>query len=198
VLSEVTAARPDVLVLASYIPDGVAFRQAMLSANLHVGALIGSTMAECGPEFGAMLGADAIGVFASDRPTSGFNSGALSPAGRAAYSRFAALWQQQTGAAPTEEGLAGFTAGWALFHDVLPAATSLDPGSIAAAARSTHLAVGELPNGAGLNFAGDAAHLGQNLDAAAVIWQWQGVRKSVTVWPPVYATGAVGMVPLPR
>ncbi len=73
VLAAVAAARPDVLILASYIPDGVAFRRAMLAAHLHVGALIGSTMAECGPDFGLELGSAAIGVFASDRPTQGFN-----------------------------------------------------------------------------------------------------------------------------
>jgi hypothetical protein len=31
-----------------------------------------------------------------------------------------------------------------------------------------------------------------------VIWQWQGVRKSVTVWPALFATGQIEMVPLPR
>ena len=82
VLATVAAARPDVLILASYIPDGVAFRRAMLAAHLHVGALIGSTMAECGPDFGLELGSAAIGVFASDRPTQGFNPAVLTPLSR--------------------------------------------------------------------------------------------------------------------
>ena len=43
----------------------------------------------------------------------------------------------------------------------------------------------------------ERAHEGQNLLAAAVIWQWQAVRHSVVVWPPAYATGAPAMVPLP-
>ena len=50
VLAAVRAAHPDILILASYIPDGVAFRRAMLAAHLEVGALIGSTMSECVPE----------------------------------------------------------------------------------------------------------------------------------------------------
>jgi hypothetical protein len=33
--------------------------------------------------------------------------------------------------------------------------------------------------------------LGQNIRAAAVVWQWQAPRVSVVVWPPVYATGQV-------
>jgi hypothetical protein len=57
---------------------------------------------------------------------------------------------------------------------------------------------GGLPNGAGLLFARDRRHLGQNLRAAAVIWQWQGVRHSVVVWPATYATGHIALVPLPR
>lgn len=197
VLATVAAARPDILILASYIEDGVAFRRAMLAAHLHVGALIGSTMAECGPDFGAELGTAAIGVFASDRPTQGFNPQVLTPDARTTYERFASAWKQSTGGAPTEEGLAGFSAAWALFHDVLPRATSLTAKAIAAAASALDMPPGSLPNGAGVLFSRGSSSLGQNTRAAAVIWQWQGVRHSVTVWPPVAATGTPQMIPLP-
>lgn len=197
VLSAVAAAHPDVLILASYISDGVAFRRAMLAAHLHVGALIGSTMAECGPDFGLELGSAAVGVFASDRPTQGFNEDVLSPGARATYERFSRAWEQTTGGPPTEEGLAGFSAAWALFHDVLPRAGGLDASAIAAVARHLDLPRGSLPNGAGIQFSADPAMLGQNTRAAAVIWQWQAVRHSVTVWPPVDATGTPELVPLP-
>jgi branched-chain amino acid transport system substrate-binding protein len=197
VLGAVAAARPDVLILASYINDGVSFRRAMLAAHLHVGALIGSTMAECGPDFGLELGAAAIGVFASDRPTQGFNPGVLNADARATYQRFSRAWQQTVGGAPTEEGLAGFSAAWALFHDVLPRSGGMSATSIAAAARALDMARGSLPNGAGIQFSADRAMLGQNTRAAAVIWQWQAVRHSVTVWPPVDATGTPQLIPLP-
>ena len=72
VFAFVAASRPDILVLASHVPDGIAFRREMLARGIRVKALIGSTMAECGPDFGRALGADAVGIFASDRPTSGF------------------------------------------------------------------------------------------------------------------------------
>jgi ABC-type branched-subunit amino acid transport system substrate-binding protein len=91
-MSTLAATRPDVIILASHIPDGVAFRQQMLAANLHVGALIGSTMAECDPDFAGDLGPDAVGIFASDRPTGGFQPSALSPAARTVYDRLAAAW----------------------------------------------------------------------------------------------------------
>ncbi|HJP90016.1 MAG TPA: hypothetical protein VJ850_13355, partial [Candidatus Limnocylindrales bacterium] len=89
---DLEAARPDVIILASHIPDGIAFRQQMVKSGLKVGALIGSTMAECDPDFAGELGAAAIGIFASDRPTSGFQSSALDADAAATYARFATAW----------------------------------------------------------------------------------------------------------
>jgi len=241
-MARLSAARPDVIILASHIPDGVAFRRAMLAAKLKVGALIGSTMAECDPDFAGDLGADAVGIFASDRPTAGFQPSVLSSNARTTYERLAAAWSKEGGptpvsspdtsseygvslggvskggasqdeeytitgptlsgsSGPTEEGLSGFSAAWALFHDVLPAAgarEALDAEGIASAARGIDLPLGSLPNGAGVRFSSDPATLGQNLRATAVIWQWQAVRSYTFVWPPSYATGSIAMVPLPR
>src|SRR6184192_866358 len=198
VLQQVRSSQPNILVLASYIVDGVDFRRAMLKSGLHVDAFIGSTMAQCVPDFGAMLGADAIGVFASDRPPQGFNPEALNDSGKAIYARFAAAYRNEFGTDPTEESLAGFSAAWTLFHYVMPKAHDLGAASMAAAARGLDLPNGTLANGAGLKFATTAGAMGQNTRAAAVIWQWQGIRHSVTVYPPVYATGTVGFIPLPR
>ncbi len=118
-MATLAAARPDVLILASHIPDGVAFRQAMLAAGLHVGAFIGSTMAECDPDFAGALGPDAVGVFASDRPVGGFRPDALDPTARAVYDRFAAAWSRATAAADVRTNAGGDAAlGW----------TSAEPG----------------------------------------------------------------------
>ncbi|HXI46372.1 MAG TPA: ABC transporter substrate-binding protein, partial [Candidatus Acidoferrales bacterium] len=233
VMARLKAARPDTIILASHIPDGIAFRQAMLASGLRVGALIGSTMAECDPDFAGDLGADAIGIFASDRPTAGFRPEALDAAARAAYDRFSTAWGDASASflppassaagadgspaaeeyglsgpaeSPTaeqdEEALAGFSAGWALFHHVLPGAAAagggLEPAAVASAARALDLPEGALPNGAGLRFSSDPATLGQNERAAAVIWQWQAVRQYAFVWPPAYATGVIRDVPLNR
>lgn len=198
VLDQVRAVKPDILVLSSYIADGVDFRRAMLASGLHVKALIGSTMAQCVPDFGAMLGADAIGVFASDRPPLGFNPQALNDTGRAIYARFAAAYRQRYNGDPTEESLAGFSAAWTLFHYVMPGSIDLRASSMAAAARALDLPAGTLANGAGVKFSTAEESKGQNTRAASVIWQWQGVRHSVTVYPPVFATGTIGFIPLPR
>ena len=236
VMADLTAARPDVIILASHIPDGIAFRQAMLDSGLRVGALIGSTMAECDPDFAGELGEDAIGIFASDRPTAGFQPSALGPEAAATYARFETKWRDaakegagdNTGsgdgtggyggryddaeysihgpgedatAEESEEALAGFTAAWALFHHVLPAADStsdLTAETVATAARALDLPDGSLPNGAGLRFSTGPASLGQNERAAAVIWQWTDVRTYEFVWPPTYATDEIAFVPLER
>jgi len=230
-MARLAAARPDVIILASHIPDGISFRRAMLAAKLHVGALIGSTMAECSPDFAGDLGADAVGIFASDRPTAGFQPGALNSEARANYDLLARAWTRAggaspvsspdeaveygkdqgpeygihgpmlAGAGPTEEGLSGFSAAWVLFRDVLPAAANspaLNAGTIARAARQLDIPAGSLANGAGVRFSTDAATLGQNTRATAVIWQWQAVRSYTFVWPASYATGSIAMVPLPR
>jgi branched-chain amino acid transport system substrate-binding protein len=200
VIADVRASRPDILLLASHIPDGIAFRRAFLAAHLHVDAFVGSTMAQCLPNFGDALGPDAVGVFASDRPDESLDPGRLPAAGRALYGRLAAAWHERYGRAPSEEALSGFSAGWVLLHDVLPVAAGtgrLTPAAISAAARSVNLPTGSLPNGAGVRFSSAVAELGQNLRASAVIWQWQAPRHSVVVWPPAYATGTVKMVPLP-
>jgi branched-chain amino acid transport system substrate-binding protein len=199
VLNQVRATSPNILVLASYIDDGVDFRRAMLNNGLHVDALIGSTMAQCVPDFGVMMGADAIGVFASDRPPgSGFNPGALNATGRAVYDRFVQAYARKFGSHPTEEALAGFSAAWTLFHYVMPQAQNRKAPALAAAARSLDLPSGTLANGGGVKFATTSDSMGQNTRAASVIWQWQGIRQSVTVYPPVFSTGTPAFIPLPR
>jgi branched-chain amino acid transport system substrate-binding protein len=192
VMRALTAAKPDILVLSSHIQDGIAFRRAFLAAGLQVKVFMGTTMAQCDQDFGNVLGSAAVGVFASDRPQGDFNPGALDPRARALYDRFAAMWKQRTGeAAPTEEGIAGFSAAWVLFADVLGRAGEATAVSIAATARALDLPSGSLPNGGGVLFSTAAGQLGQNIRAAAVVWQWQAARHSVVVWPPVYATGTV-------
>jgi branched-chain amino acid transport system substrate-binding protein len=192
VMHELAAAKPDILVLSSHIQDGIAFRRAFLAAGLEVKVFMGTTMAQCDQDFGNVLGAAAVGVFASDRPQGDFNPDALNPQARALYDRFAALWKQRTGAsAPDEEGIAGFSAAWVLFADVLGKAGDDGARSIATAARALDLPSGSLPNGGGVLFSTALGQLGQNTRAAAVVWQWQAPKHSVVVWPPVYATGHV-------
>ncbi len=196
VIAQIRAAHPTILLLSSHVPDGIAFRRAFLAARLHVVAFIGTTMAQC-TNFGAALGADAVGVFASDRPEYGFNDIALSGSAKTLYKRFAGAWRQESGQDPTEEAISGFTAAWTLFGSVLHGVSQLNAQSIAAEARAIDLPTGSLPNGAGVLFSTAPDQLGQNVRAAADIWQWQALRHYVVVWPATYATGHIEMVPPP-
>jgi ABC-type branched-subunit amino acid transport system substrate-binding protein len=92
VMRALAASRPDIVMLASHIPDGIDFRRAMVASGLQVGAFIGTTMAQCDPDFAGDLGPDAVGVFAADRPTGGFQPSVLAPEARALYQRLAAAW----------------------------------------------------------------------------------------------------------
>src|SRR2546423_8252116 len=197
VLKQVRAAQPTVLVLASYIADGVDFRRAMLKDGLRVDAFIGSTMAQCVPDFGALLGADAIGVFPPDRPPPGFNPEALNDTGRGIYTRFASAYRREFGSDPTEESLAGFSAAWALFDYVMSRAHDLGAVGLAAAARGLDLPAGTLANGAGVRVATSAGAMGQNFRAARVIWQWQGGPPNGTLFPPGFAARAPPLLPAP-
>jgi branched-chain amino acid transport system substrate-binding protein len=198
VFSFVSSSQPDILVLASHVPDGIAFRREMLARGVHVKALIGSTMAECGPDFGRALGADAVGIFASDRPTSGFNPAALDGSALGAYQSLVATYQERFHRDPGEEAISGFSSAWALAHYTLPHARTFDTAGISVAAMAMDIPQGGLPNGSGLRFSRRPGDMGQNLRSSSVIWQWQGVRQSVTVWPALFATGQIEMVPLPR
>ena len=71
-----------------------------------------------------------------------------------------------------------------LFADVLGRAGDDSAQSIAAAARSLDLPSGSLPNGGGVLFSAAPGQLGQNIRAAAVVWQWQAPRHSVVVSQP--------------
>jgi branched-chain amino acid transport system substrate-binding protein len=98
----------------------------------------------------------------------------------------------------TASAVAGFVAGWVLFHEVLPHARSLHPADVRKAALAVDLPYGSEINGAGVRFAGPAApDAGQNLRAISVIWQWQRPGHAAVVYPASYATARPLRVPLP-
>ena len=98
----------------------------------------------------------------------------------------------------TAPAVAGFVAGWILFHDVLPHARSLSPADIRDAALKVNIPYGSEINGAGVRFAPPGApDEGQNLRAISVIWQWQRPGHEVVVYPKNYATAQPRWIPLP-
>jgi hypothetical protein len=189
VVHRLARAHPNVVFVSAYIDDGVALRRAIVRHHLHLLGNIGSSSSYCMPAFGARLGRDAVGVFASDKPAAEYMApDGLRRSARAllhqADARYRALYNSDMSAA----ALAGFSGAWALLHYVLPLARSFTPAGISTAARSLDLPKGTLPNGSGLAFGHTPATASENLHASSVIWEWVGVDKRAVVWPPRFAT----------
>jgi branched-chain amino acid transport system substrate-binding protein len=186
----IAAAKPDVLFVSAYLDDAIALRRELVAQHVKLLANIGTSSSYCMPAFGATLGRDAVGVYASDKPSaSTINPAGLRPDARALLERandaYRARWDEDMSPA----ALAGFSAAWAFFIEVLPNASSLAPADVAAAARAVSLPGGSLPNGSGLRFgARDTPDAGDNLAAASVIWEWVAPGRAAVIWPPAFAT----------
>jgi ABC-type branched-subunit amino acid transport system substrate-binding protein len=196
VVAEIAAARPDVLFVVAYLKDGVALRKEQVRQHLPLLASIGTSSSYCMPEFGALLGKDAVGLFASDKPdTHGINPEGLAPDAQALLERADAAYRKAYGHSMSAAALAGFSGAWALFHHVLPEASSLAPADVAAAARRVRVPAGGLPNGSGIQFAPPGgADAGANLRAASVIWEWTEVNQRDVVWPGQFATAQLAAI----
>ena len=184
---------PDVLFVSAYLEDGVALRREYVRQGFDLLASIGTSSSYCHPQFGEALGEDALGLFASDKPDSGsLNTEGLTSEARDLLARASAVFRDRFGEDMSAPALSGFSAAWALFHDVFPRATSFGAEAVARAARGIEIPRGALPNGSGLSFgAPGTPDAGANLRAASVIWEWVGVGERAVVWPPQFATTSI-------
>jgi branched-chain amino acid transport system substrate-binding protein len=186
----IAAARPDVLFVSAYLEDAIVLRRQLVAQDVPLLANIGTSSSYCMPAFGQTLGRDAVGVYASDKPSaSTINPDGLRAAARSLLLRandaYYARWDEEMSPA----ALAGFSAAWALFTDVLPDAASLAPADVADAARAVDLPSGSLPNGSGLRFGAlGTPDAGDNVAAASVIWEWIAPGEAAVIWPPAFAT----------
>jgi branched-chain amino acid transport system substrate-binding protein len=183
----------DVLFVSAYLVDAVELRRALVRNDVDLLASIGTSSSYCMPEFGAALGEDAVGLFASDKPSGdAIDPSTLRPEGAELLARARAAYDERWGGEMSPAALAGFSAAWALFAEVMPAAAaqgSLSPDAIAEAALEADLPMGSLPNGSGLRFGRPGtATAGDNVAAAAVIWEWMVPGEHMVVWPPELAT----------
>jgi branched-chain amino acid transport system substrate-binding protein len=193
VVHRLAHAKPDVVFVSAYLRDGVAIRRQIVEQHLHLLANIGTSSSYCMPKFGRLLGRDAVGVFASDKPAPEYmNLNGLDAQARGLAREAERLYRQRFHVEMSAAALAGFSGAWALFHDVMPRATTLTPEGVAAVARGISLPKGSLPNGSGLEFGkAGTAEAGWNLRAESVIWQWVAVDKEAVIWPPRFATGPI-------
>jgi branched-chain amino acid transport system substrate-binding protein len=193
----IAAVRTDVLFASSYLSDAVDLRRALVDRDVPLVAGIGTSSSYCMPEFGDLLGADAVGLFASDKPAAApLDRTGLTPEAARLLDRANEEYRERWGEDMSPAALAGFSAAWALFAEVLPEASGYAPAAVADAARGLSLPQGSLPNGSGLRFGPeDGALAGENVAAASVIWQWMAPGRAEVVWPPAFATHDVSTVP---
>jgi ABC-type branched-subunit amino acid transport system substrate-binding protein len=187
----------DVLVVSSYLEDGIALRKAMVAQDLPLVASVGTSSSYCMHAFGAALGNDAVGLFASDKPDGEvLDASTLRPEAAEALGWARDEYRRRWSHELTAPALSGFAAAWGLFRHVLPSAGTGDPAAVARAALAADLPHGALPNGSGLRFAGPGGPgAGANLRATSVIWEWVDPGTRAVVWPPELATSPI--LPLP-
>jgi ABC-type branched-subunit amino acid transport system substrate-binding protein len=198
--ARIAGARPDVLYVSAYIPDGIALRRALVDLHVPLLANIGTSSSYCMLQFGQPLGPEAVGLFASDKPDADdMNPAALTPEGRAALAWVAKVYRDRYHEDMPAPALSGFSAAYALFVHVLPAAHGDSAAAVAKAALAVHLPEGTLANGSGIDFAPPGtADAGDNRAATSVIWEWVAPGKRVVVWPATFAMHRVLVLPLAR
>jgi branched-chain amino acid transport system substrate-binding protein len=199
-VADLASSDPDVLFVSAYLEDAVAMRREIVRQGLELAAGIGTSSSYCMPAFGDELGEDAVGLFASDKPdAAALDPTGLTAAGRELLDRATAAYRERFKTPMSAAALAGFSAAWALLHEVLPAAADPSPSAVAFAANRALLPEGSLPNGSGLHFGEPGTGTaGANLLASSVIWQWNAPDERAVVWPPRYATSPIASIdPLP-
>jgi branched-chain amino acid transport system substrate-binding protein len=189
----IAAAKPDVLFVSAYLDDAIALRRELVRQDVPLLANIGTSSSYCMPAFGQTLGRDAVGVYASDKPSAdSIDPAGLRPGAASLLARANRAYRERWGADMSPPALAGFSAAWALFTDVMPRAASPAPPDVADAARAVDLAPGALPNGSGLRFGPlGTPSAGDNLAAASVIWKWVAPGRAAVIWPPAFATDPI-------
>jgi branched-chain amino acid transport system substrate-binding protein len=190
IVRAIARAHPDVLFVSAYLDDAIALRRQLVAQHVPLLANIGTSSSYCMPAFGATLGKDAVGVYASDKPSAtSIDPSGLRPEGAALLQRANTAYRERWHTDMSPAALAGFSAAWALFADVLPDASTPTPAAVARAALAEHLPQGSLPNGSGLRFgAPGTPAAGNNTAAASVIWEWVRPGEAVVIWPRAFAT----------
>ncbi len=187
----IAASKPDVLFVSAYLEDAIALRRQLVAQHVKLFANIGTSSSYCMPAFGATLGEDAVGVYASDKPSaSTINPDGLRPDARALLQRANDAYRRRVGRGhePRRAGrllgrvgvLHGRAAGGE--HRSRRPTSPRPPAPI-------DLPRGSLPNGSGLRFgAPDTPDAGDNVAAASVIWEWVSPGEAAVIWPPAFAT----------
>jgi branched-chain amino acid transport system substrate-binding protein len=192
--------KPDVLMAISFPNDAILFQRKAKELDFNVGALIGVSAGYSNPDLRDSIGDMVNGIFVSDFAAK-VNPKALLPATVPIAEEFFKRYDDKLHRSPAGHASSSFSATWALFTEVLPKSTTLEPPELREIALKLDLPNGALANGSGIKFTNndwptDPKDAGQNLRASIGVWQWQKAGNN-QVYPPNLATAEPVMIPLP-
>ena len=177
------SARPDVVFIASYIPDGTLFLKQSKQMGLKPKAIFTYGV------FNDMNVREALGeeienLFCVSWPAGGVEPEKLTPEVGREYEAFAARFKERYKVDRVPQfSAAAFAGATALYRDVLAKSASLDADDLRSAALAVDVPDGSSAYGFGIKFGPD----GQNQRSYNVVWQWQAGTPSI-VWPARLAT----------
>jgi branched-chain amino acid transport system substrate-binding protein len=192
--------KPDVLIAISFPNDAILFQRKAKELDFNVAALIGVSAGYSNPDLRASIGDMVDGIFVSDFAAK-VNPKALLPATAPIAEEFFKRYDDKLHRPPAGHASSSFSATWALFTEVLPKSTTLEPAELREIALKLDLPNGALANGSGIKFTNndwptDPKDAGQNLRASIGVWQWQKTGNN-QAYPPTLATNEPIMIPLP-
>jgi branched-chain amino acid transport system substrate-binding protein len=192
--------KPDVLIAISFPNDAILFQRKAKELDFNVGALVGVSAGYSNPDLRDSIGDMVNGIFVSDFAAK-VNPKALLPATVPIAEEFFKRYDDKLHRTPAGHASSSFSATWALFTEVLPKSTTLEPAELREIALKLDLPNGALANGSGIKFTNndwptDPKDAGQNLRASIGVWQWQKAGNN-QVYPGNLATAEAVMVPLP-
>ena len=177
------SANPDVLFLASYIPDGTLLLQQARQMGLRPKAVFTYGVFN-DPVVRDALGDDVNNLYCISWPAGGVAPEKLAIGPRNDYQAFTERFKTRFKVDRVPQfAAAAFAGASALYNDIIVKAKSLDADALREAALNVDIADGESAYGFGIKFGPD----GQNQRSHNVAWQWQGGLPWI-VWPAALAT----------
>lgn len=184
-------AAPDIIVLTNYPADGAVLGRALRAADVNPVAYIGTGGAHADPSWIEALGTSGNGFFNVGTAPELDPTGLL-PEAQERNDEFAAVFEEEFGAAPAGFDRMGFDAAWLLFETIC-AAGSTDPTAIKEAVAELDLPERSLLGGDGVLF----DDRGQNERVGWIVSQWQD-GALVPVAPLDLGVGDPTLIPLPQ
>ena len=120
-------AKPDVLIVISFINDTILLHRKAKELNFYVPSIIGVSAGHSVPDLKDSIGTTVNGLFVSDLPVL-VNPAALRPEVQAAAVEFNKRYENVQHRVPAGHAVASFAALWTLFNDVLPESEIDGPG----------------------------------------------------------------------